>query len=67
MAGWSWRKKIEFWILVSWAIGGILIYTLVSPNIGALYRFRYGFIMALTSLGILKAVMLLPKFKQVAD
>ena len=64
MAGWFWRKKLEFWIIILWAIGGILIYTLVSPNMGALYRFRYGFIMSLAALGILKAAMLFPKVKQ---
>jgi hypothetical protein len=61
LAVWSWRKRLELWILLVWAMGGILVYTLVSPNIGALYRFRYGFIMTLACLGVLKAVMLLSK------
>jgi hypothetical protein len=65
MAAWFWRKRLEFWIFMFWAIGGILIFTLVSPNLGALYRFRYGFIMSLAALGLFKAAMLLPKVKQV--
>jgi hypothetical protein len=66
MGGWFWRKRLEFWIFFLWATGGILIYTLVSPNMGALYRFRYGFILSLAALGILKAAMVFPKVKQAA-
>lgn len=58
---WSWRKKLELWILLLWALTGILLYALTSPNIGALYRFRYGFLMTLASLGILKAGILINK------
>ena len=66
LAGWAWRKKLEYWTLMIWAFGGILVYTLVSPNIGALYRFRYGFIMTLAALGIFKALMFIPKGKRPA-
>ena len=34
------------------------------PEYGVLYRFRYGFIMSLAALGILKAAMLFPKVNQ---
>ena len=59
MAIWSWRKRLELWIILFWAIGAILLYAMVSPNIGALYRFRYGFLMTLTSIGILRAGILI--------
>ena len=49
---WRWRKKTEAGFFLFWAVSGILLYTITSPNIGALYRFRYGFLTALSGAGI---------------
>ncbi|MBI4763546.1 MAG: hypothetical protein HY787_02925 [Deltaproteobacteria bacterium] len=60
---WRWRKKMEMWAFLLWAAGGIILYTLTSPNIGALYRFRYGFIMALAGLGLYSSLAFLSRRK----
>ena len=47
-----WRKKIEFWIMVSFSIYFALLPVYAFPNIGALVRYRYSAIMILVSLGV---------------
>lgn len=49
---WLWRNKPEVWILLAWGVGGIILFTLVTPNIGTLYRFRLGFIGTFLTLGL---------------
>lgn len=63
LAIWLWKNRLELWVILLWGISGIILYTLVSPNIGALYRFRYGFLMTLASLGILRAGILIKHLK----
>ena len=47
-----WRRKIEFWIMISFSFYFALIPTYAFPNIGALMRYRYGAIMLLVALGV---------------
>lgn len=53
---WRWRFKVELWLCASF--GGILllIYSYATPNIGSLYRLRYGFLMLLVTLGVAGAL-----------
>ena len=49
---WYSRKRIETWIILIFCIGMMLCFTLVIPNVGSLYRTRYGFLMTLVALGM---------------
>jgi len=45
------RKNISFWAVIYFSLSIILIYALSVPNLGSLYRARYGFLMLLVALG----------------
>jgi hypothetical protein len=45
-------KLIKIWIIVAYCLGMMVVYTLATPNVGTLYRMRYGFIIVLVGLGI---------------
>lgn len=49
---WRWRARLELWFVL--AYGGVttLIWAFIVPNIGSLYRARFGFLMVLVALGI---------------
>lgn len=49
---WLWRRKIETWLTFSFCTIMLMIYTYIMPNVGTLYRTRYGFLMMLVALGI---------------
>lgn len=49
---WHWRWRIEMWLILSFCSGMVLIYAVAIPNIGTLYRLRYGYLMTLVALGI---------------
>lgn len=49
---WHWRKKVETWLVTIACVVLLLIYTYIIPNVGSLYRARYGFLMVLVALGI---------------
>jgi hypothetical protein len=46
------RKKIELWIVLSYILPMLLLLSVVTPNIGALHRQRYGFLMVLVGIGL---------------
>ncbi len=50
-AGWMWWKRPEFWMVVLFCFGLVLIYTLGTPNVGTLYRLRYPTMMAVVGMG----------------
>jgi hypothetical protein len=50
-AAWRWRRRVEIWLVLSGCVSAIMLYTYVVPNIGALYRMRYGFLMLLVGVG----------------
>ncbi|MEN6348212.1 MAG: hypothetical protein ABFD08_02290 [Syntrophomonas sp.] len=47
-----WSKRFEVWALVVFCSAMMLGFSVVIPNIGSLYRTRYGFMMILVALGI---------------
>jgi hypothetical protein len=49
---WRWRRRIELYLIAGYCLGMMLVYATAVTNIGALYRFRYGFIMTLGALGV---------------
>ena len=51
LGAWRWRRRGEFWAALIFCTSFILIYTYAIPNLGTLYRMRYGFLMTLAGLG----------------
>jgi hypothetical protein len=49
---WHFRKKIEIWVIFLISTGMLIVYTCTVPNVGALYRFRYPYLMPLVCLGL---------------
>ena len=49
---WRWRRRAELWIVVLPCLAMLTLYSLAVPNLGALHRFRYGFLMTLVGLGV---------------
>lgn len=45
-------NRPEFWMLLGFAVSMIVLYALVTPNLGALHRMRYGFLTLLVGMGI---------------
>lgn len=60
IAIWRWRRELSLWIFMFYAAGMQTIYTLVTVNIGTLYRFRYGYLMTFVALGIAGWTVLWP-------
>ena len=52
IAMWRWRKKADFWLAFIFSFSIALMYSLVVNNMGALHRYRHGFIMIIVALGI---------------
>lgn len=46
-----WRVP-EWWLMTVYSLGFLLLYGFVTPNIGALHRMRYGFLMLVVALGV---------------
>jgi hypothetical protein len=51
-AVWRWRARVEIYVIAAYCLGMTVIYASAVCNVGALYRFRYGFIMTLVALGL---------------
>jgi hypothetical protein len=49
-------KSPEWWLMLSFSLYFLLLYGLVTPNIGALHRMRYGFLMFLVAMGVAEIV-----------
>lgn len=49
---WRWRNRVEMWLPVAFGTILILVYTFATPNLGSLYRQRYGFLMLLVGIGV---------------
>jgi hypothetical protein len=52
LAVWRWRRRPETYVIVGVCLGFLVAYGLVVPNVGALYRMRYAFLMTLVGLGL---------------
>ncbi len=50
---WSWRCRVEIWSIATLCGSVLIVYGLASPNMGTLYRVRYGYLMVFLSLGVL--------------
>ncbi len=53
IALWAWRRKAEMWAIIAFCSSVMLVYGVSSPNVGTLYRVRYGYLMVFLSLGVL--------------
>lgn len=53
---WLFRFRVEMWLTLSFSGIILLMYSYATPNIGSLYRLRYGFLMLLVTLGLVGAV-----------
>jgi hypothetical protein len=51
MAAWRWRSDIAFWMITTFCLVLIILYAYAVPNLGSLYRLRYGFLMTLAGIG----------------
>lgn len=49
---WYRRKRIEPYLIAVFALGMMYIYSLSTPNVGTLYRVRYGYLMLLVAMGL---------------
>jgi hypothetical protein len=52
LAIWRWRRKLEFWFAAGCCVYLIVTYAMVTPNVGTLYRMRYGYLMTLAATGL---------------
>jgi hypothetical protein len=52
VAVWRSRKRLEIWLLVLISLVGVTTLALIVPNLGALYRMRYGFLILLVPLAM---------------
>jgi len=59
---WHFRAKIEIWVLSAVTIGMLIVYTCTIPNVGALYRFRYPYLMPLICLGLSGLILIFQKY-----
>jgi hypothetical protein len=58
---WQWRRRAELWVVLLPCLAALVPYALLIPNLGALYRFRYGFLMTLDGLGVAGGLDLLSR------
>jgi hypothetical protein len=49
---WRWRFRVEMWLAAAFGSILLLLYSYTTPNMGSLYRLRYGFLMLLVALGV---------------
>ena len=61
VVAWRWRRRTDLWIVVLPCLAILSVYSLVVPNLGALHRFRYGFLMVLVGLGVAGGLDLLSR------
>ena len=52
LAAWRWKRKLEFWVIIVFCVTILTTYAYVIPNLGTLYRIRYGFLMPLAAVGL---------------
>ncbi len=58
------HRDPRIWVLLYFSLSVMLIYALSVPNVGSLYRARYGFLMILVSLGWADVLSLRKKFQE---
>jgi hypothetical protein len=66
-SAWHFRTKIEIWILLIISIGMLMVYTCAIPNVGALYRFRYPYLMPIVCLGLAGVILILQNIRLIRN
>ncbi len=61
-SAWHFRTKVEIWILATLTVGMLFVYSCAIPNVGALYRFRYPYLMPLVCLGLAGVILIFQKY-----
>jgi hypothetical protein len=56
---WRWRRQVESWLMAAGCVFLVTLYAYVIPNVGTLYRMRYGFLMAVVALGVAAVITLI--------
>jgi hypothetical protein len=54
---WRYRMRFDMWFIAAFSIVMLLILAIVVPNVGTLYRMRYGYLLLLTAFGVAEAHM----------
>jgi len=49
---WRWRTRFEIYLIVIYCFISTMLFAICITNLGALYRFRYGFLMTLIALSM---------------
>jgi hypothetical protein len=52
LAIWRYYRKLEFWFILTFFTSLTLIHVYLIPNMGTLYRMRYGFLTAIVGIAI---------------
>jgi len=61
---WIWRRKIEIYLTYLFCTLMMLPIVYSIPNVGTIYRYRYGYLMLIVSLGVAAFYMLIEKYRQ---
>jgi hypothetical protein len=56
---WRWRGSVEMWVITAFAGILLLVYAFATPNIGSLYRLRFGYLMLFVTLGLTGATTII--------
>lgn len=64
IALWAFWNRREVWLLLWYSLAMSLFLGLAVPNIGSLYRIRYGFFMIMLSLGVIGWAILIKRYKR---
>ena len=59
VALWLWRAKWEIWLIMAFTGVFLSVHGVVIPNIGTLYRMRYGMLMLIVSIGLAALVKII--------
>jgi hypothetical protein len=51
LAIWRWRGRVELWMCILFCSALVTVFAYATPNLGTLYRLRYGFEMTLAAVG----------------
>lgn len=49
---WKWRKRFDMWVVIVFSFGFLTVLSLATPNLGTLYRMRYGFLMIIVAVSL---------------
>ena len=63
LAAWRWRRNYEFWLITAFCGSILIAYTYATPNLGSLYRLRYGFLMTFAAIGFAALCLSICEFR----